>query len=50
MTCKQTRQLTKALQRERKAFGTTGPNTQAAQMREAKRQARAIAALMGAAA
>lgn len=50
MTCKQTGRLSEALRRKRKAFGTTGPNTQAAQMREARRQAQAIASLLGAAA
>lgn len=50
MTCEQTKRVTKAAKRTRLAFGSTNSLDQAAHVRDAKRQARALAALMGAAA
>lgn len=49
MTCN-TQQLVKALRNERKAFGSTDRAEGKAQLREAKRQAEALARLMGTAA
>lgn len=49
MTCK-TSDVVRAVRNQRKAFGSTNRNEGQAQVREAKRQARALASLMGAAA
>lgn len=45
-----TKELVRAVKNQRKAFGSTDRGEGSAQVREAKRQARAIARLMGAAA
>jgi len=49
MTCN-TKDLVRAVKNQRKAFGSTDRTEGSAQMREAKRQAKAIASLLGAAA
>lgn len=45
-----TQQIVRAVRNQRKAFGSTHRGEGSAQVREAKRQAQAIARLMGAAA
>lgn len=47
MTCR-TSDVVRAVKNQRKAFGTTDRSEGSAQVREAKRQAKALASLMGA--